>query len=193
VSADTGAGGAAQPDSRPSIVDDAGIKPCVLICMGVSGSGKSTIARLIDALLGWPFQEGDELHPQANIDKMSHHIPLTDEDRAPWLARCKEWIDGRIAADGKGLITCSALKRSYRDDLIAGRPDQVRILYLKASRELLMSRLARRQNHFMPSTLLDSQLATLEEPGPDENPIVIDVHQPSEEMTREVLSKLRGG
>lgn len=171
--------------------DDTGIRPCVLICMGVSGSGKSTVAKLVDALLGWPFQEGDELHPKANIEKMRNNIPLTDEDRWPWLARCKEWIDGRVAADGAGLITCSALKRSYRDYLIAGRREQVRLLYLRASRAILVERMRWRKHHFMPLSLLDSQLATLEEPGPDENPIVIDVEQTPEQMTREILDKLR--
>ena len=172
------------------IPDDSGLKPCVLICMGVSGSGKSTMAKLIDALLGWPFQEGDELHPQVNIDKMSNNVPLTDDDRWPWLARCKAWIDERVSADGRGVITCSALKRNYRDYLIDGRTDAVRILYLRASRETLVERMRWRQHHFMPMSLLDSQLATLEEPGANETPIVIDVEQTSEQITREVLEKL---
>ena len=166
------------------------VPPCVLICMGVSGAGKTTVAQLVDEVLGWPFQEGDELHPAANIDKMKHAIPLTDDDRWPWLARCKEWIDGRIAIDGRGLITCSALKRVYRDRLIDGRRDQVRILYLQASRELLLDRLERRRGHYMPPDLLDSQLDTLEEPGPDEDPIVVCVEQSVEDMAREVLDKL---
>ena len=175
--------------SAPS-ADSRGIRPCVLICMGVSGSGKTTVARVVDAELGWPFQEGDELHPQANIDKMSDNRPLTDEDRWPWLERCKAWIDERVAADGCGVITCSALKRRYRDYLIAGRTGAVRILYLRASREVLLERTSHRLHHFMPASLLDSQLATLEEPGADENPIVIDVEQPAEEITPEVLGKL---
>ena len=168
-----------------------GIKPCVLICMGVSGAGKTTVAQLVDEVLGWPFQEGDALHPAANIDKMSHAIPLSDEDRWPWLDRCKAWIDARLAIDGRGLITCSALRRAYRDRLIAGRREQVRILYLQASRETLLARLQRRQGHYMPPDLLDSQLQTLEEPGPDENPIVVSVEQSVEDMAREVLQKLR--
>ena len=175
------------------IADDRGVKPCVLICMGVSGSGKSTVAQLVDSLLGWPFQEGDDLHPQANIDKMSNNVPLTDEDRWPWLARCKAWIDERLAADGRGLITCSALKRVYRDYLIDGHRDTVRILYLEASRQTLIERMRWRKHHFMPVSLLDSQLATLEAPGPDENPIVINVEQTSEQMTRDVMEKLRQG
>ncbi len=170
---------------------DAGYRPCVLICMGVSGSGKTTVAHLVDDVLGWPFQEGDELHPPANIAKMSHAIPLTDEDRWPWLDRCKDWIDRRLAADGSGLITCSALKRAYRDRLVAGRPDLVRILYLKASRETLLARLQQRKGHYMPVDLLDSQLATLEEPAPDENPITVSVEQSVDAMACEVLDKLR--
>ena len=173
-----------------SLVDDSNVKPCVLICMGVSGSGKSTVAGLVDRLLGWPFQEGDELHPQANIDKMSNHIPLTDEDRWPWLARCKEWIDERLATDGCGLITCSALKRVYRDFLIDGRSPAARILYLEASRATLIERMRGRKNHFMPVTLLDSQLATLEAPGGDEHPIIINVEQTHEQMMRDVMKSL---
>ncbi len=170
---------------------DGDVKPCVLICMGVSGSGKSTVAAMVDRSLGWPFQEGDELHPQANIDKMSHNIPLTDEDRWPWLARCKAWIDERLAIDGKGLITCSALKREYRDYLVDGRYPAVRILYLEASRETLIERMSHRRNHFMPASLLDSQLATLEAPATGEHPITINVEQTSEEMTRDVMESLQ--
>ncbi len=168
-----------------------GIRPRVLICMGVSGAGKSTVAALVDRLLDWPFQEGDELHPPDNVEKMRHSIPLTDEDRWPWLDRCKAWIDEREAIDGRGLITCSALKRIYRDKLIDGRRERVRLLYLKASRETLLDRLRHRTGHYMPVSLLDSQLATLEEPGPDENPIVVDVEQTPDEMIREVLDRLR--
>jgi gluconokinase len=171
--------------------DPAAYRPCVLICMGVSGAGKTTVARLIDETLGWPFQEGDELHSAANVEKMKHKIPLTDADRWPWLDRCRDWIDGRLADDGRGVITCSALKRVYRDRLIADRRAQVRILYLRASRETLLARLEQRRGHYMPVDLLDSQLATLEEPAPDENPIIVSVDQPIEEMAKEVLALLR--
>ena len=168
-----------------------GIRPRVLICMGVSGAGKSTVAALVDRLLDWPFQEGDELHPPGNVEKMRHSIPLTDEDRWPWLDRCKAWIDEREAIDGRGLITCSALKRIYRDKLIDGRRERVRLLYLKASRETLLDRLRHRTGHYMPVSLLDSQLATLEEPASDEDPIVVSVEQTAEQMTDEIIAKLR--
>ena len=148
--------------------------PVVLIVMGVSGAGKSGIAEALRDRLGWPFQEGDALHPAANVQKMHAGIALTDADRAPWLAAIKGWIDARCAAGESGLITCSALKRAYRDFLIAGRSG-VRLLYLKAEKSVLEDRLAHRQGHFMPASLLESQLATLEEPQADEHPIIINV------------------
>ena len=146
----------------------------VVIVMGVSGSGKSTIAEHINARLHWPYQEGDELHPPSNVQKMHHEIPLTDEDRAPWLRAVKAWIDARIAAGEPGLVTCSALKRSYRDGLVDGRK-QVRLLYLKADPKVLEDRLEKRTGHFMPASLLESQLHTLQEPDADERPIIVPV------------------
>ena len=151
--------------------------PLVVIVMGVSGAGKSSIAEALQDRLGWAFQEGDALHPPANVQKMHAGIALTDEDRAPWLAAIKQWIDSRLAAGESGLVTCSALKRAYRDLLITGRPN-VRVLYLKASRAVLEARVEHRPDHFMPASLLDSQLATLEEPGADENPLVVSVDGP---------------
>ena len=146
----------------------------MVIVMGVSGSGKSTIAEHINAHLHWPFQEGDELHPPSNVQKMHHEIPLTDEDRAPWLRAVKAWIDARVAAGEPGLVTCSALKRSYRDGLVDGRT-QVRLLYLKADPKVLEERLEQRTGHFMPASLLESQLHTLQEPGAEERPIIVRV------------------
>jgi carbohydrate kinase (thermoresistant glucokinase family) len=148
--------------------------PIVLIVMGVTGAGKSTIAERLAQRLGWAFQEGDALHPPSNVQKMSQGVPLTDEDRAPWLASIKRWIDNQLEQGQNGLVTCSALKRQYRDDLIAGR-NQVRILYLRASEAVLRDHLAHRHGHFMPASMLDSQLATLEPPTPDENPIIVDI------------------
>ncbi len=158
----------------------------VVIVMGVTGAGKSTIAAALNTHLGWPFQEGDDLHPAANIAKMHAGIPLTDADRAPWLAAVKAWIDARVAAVEPGLITCSALKRSYRDFLVAGRAG-VRILYVKADPAMLREHLSHRTGHFMPPGLLDSQLATLEAPGQDEHPITIQVQGNVEDTVQEIL------
>jgi gluconokinase len=162
----------------------------VLIVMGVSGVGKSTIAEALNAHLGWPFQEGDDLHPAANVEKMQHHIPLTDEDRWPWLDSVKAWIDARVAAGEPGLVTCSALKRIYRDRLIAGRP-MVRILYLRADVAVLEAHVEQRTGHFMPPDLLDSQLKTLEEPAGDENPITVQVEGTVDDTVQAILAALR--
>jgi len=156
----------------------------VVIVMGVTGAGKSTIAEALNRQLGWNFQEGDDLHPAANIAKMHAGMPLTDADRAPWLAAVKAWIDARLAAAEPGLITCSALKRSYRDFLVAGRPT-VRILYLRADRATLESHLAHRTGHFMPPSLLQSQLNTLEEPAPDEHAITVQLRDTVQETVAE--------
>lgn len=150
--------------------------PPVVIVMGVTGAGKSTIAAALNKYLGWKFQEGDDLHPAANIAKLHAGIPLTDVDRAPWLDAVKAWIDARLAAGEAGLITCSALKRSYRDYLVAGRP-AVRVLYLRADRDVLEEHLRHRAAHFMNPGLLQSQRETLEEPKPDENPIVVQIQE----------------
>jgi carbohydrate kinase (thermoresistant glucokinase family) len=146
----------------------------VLIVMGVSGVGKSTIAEALAQKLGWAFQEGDALHPPSNVQKMHAGVPLSDEDRAPWLAAIKRWIDARLAAGEPGVVTCSALKRSYRDFLVDGRPD-VRILYLHSDEAMIEARIEHRTGHFMPASMLQSQLNTLEEPGPDEHPITLEV------------------
>ena len=154
--------------------------------MGVTGAGKSTIALALNKFLAWPFQEGDDLHPPANIAKLHAGIPLTDADRAPWLAEIKHWIDARLEAGEPGLVTCSALKRSYRDFLIAFRP-AVRILYLRANRAVLEQHLHDRPAHFMNPALLESQLATLEEPAADENPITIDIADTVPATVAEIL------
>jgi gluconokinase/shikimate kinase len=146
----------------------------VLVFMGVSGCGKSTVAALLSGRLGWPFEEGDSLHPQANIDKMSAGHPLTDDDRWPWLEKVAEWIEARLDAGENALITCSALKRSYRD-MLNRRGTGVQFVYLAGAKETISTRLASRQGHFMPPDLLDSQFADLEEPTPDEPALRIDV------------------
>ncbi|HKM98930.1 MAG TPA: gluconokinase [Candidatus Binataceae bacterium] len=135
----------------------------VILLMGVSGSGKTTIGRILAAALGWEFHDADELHPAANRDKMRRGIPLTDSDRAPWLSSVRDLIDDRLARNGNAVVACSALKQSYRERIVAD-PSKVRLVYLKGSPELVARRLARRSGHFMPASLLPSQLAALEEP-----------------------------
>jgi carbohydrate kinase (thermoresistant glucokinase family) len=164
----------------------------VAVIMGVSGSGKTTIAEPLAKALGWEFQEGDALHPPENVARMHAGIPLTDADRAPWLARIAETIDAWRAEDVSGVLTCSALKRSYRRVIIGDRPD-VRLVYLQGSHDLIAGRLAARVGHFMPAALLDSQFATLEEPGPDEHPIVVPIDAPLEATLATLVRQLRGG
>jgi len=163
--------------------------PVVLVLMGVSGSGKTTVARIIAERLRWPFEEGDALHPPANVAKMAAGHPLTDEDRAPWLAKVADWVDARLDAGESGVITCSALKRKYRE-LIDRRGERVEFVYLHGSRELIASRLAGRHGHFMPSSLLDSQFATLEEPGADEPAIRVEIGEPPEAIATDIAAAL---
>jgi ribose 5-phosphate isomerase A len=163
--------------------------PPVLVIMGVSGAGKSTIAQELAARLGWAFEEGDSLHPEANIAKMHAGIPLTDADREPWLKRVAAWIDGQRAKKQPGIITCSALKRSYRQIIIDRRPE-ARLVYLRGSREVIARHLAGRDGHFMPASLLQSQIDTLEEPGPDEDPLIIDLGPPPSEIAEAIIRLL---
>ena len=159
----------------------------VLVVMGVAGSGKSTLAALLAERLGWPLQEGDVLHPQANVDKMAAGQPLNDADRDPWLRLVAAWIDTRIAAGAPGIVTCSALKRAYRDVL---RRDGVRFVHLTGERYLLAQRMQERSGHFMPASLLDSQLATLEAPGADEDAITVDIALAPDAQAAAVLAWL---
>ncbi|WP_428377714.1 gluconokinase [Lichenicoccus sp.] len=168
----------------------AALRPRVLVVMGVSGSGKSSIALRLRDELGWPFQEGDELHPKANVAKMAAGIPLTDEDRGPWLDTCAQWIRERLEAGTGGLLTCSALRRVYRERLGEGRPG-LHFLYLKVPEVVLRARLERRRGHYMPPTLLPSQLRTLEEPGADEPALVVPVEQTVDETASDVIAVLR--
>jgi gluconokinase len=163
--------------------------PAVLIVMGVSGSGKSTVGALLASRLHWTFEDADWLHPAANVDKMQRGIPLTDEDRRPWLAAIAAWIDKTRRSGGQGIIACSALKRSYRDVLIRDRAD-VRLVFLKGDETLIARRLAARHEHFMPQGLLHSQFEALEEPGPDENPIVASIEPQPHEIVAGILSSL---
>ncbi len=159
----------------------------VLVIMGVSGSGKSTLGGILAGLLGWDLQEGDDLHPASNVAKMASGQPLTDDDRWPWLRLIAEWIDDHVTAGRPGIVTCSALKRSYRDVL---RGDGVVFVYLAGTREQIGDRLSARLDHFMPASLLDNQLATLEPPGPDEHMIVVDVGRPPAEEAAEIIRTL---
>jgi gluconokinase len=168
-----------QQDSRPQRVWSPALvhtitQPVIAVVMGVSGSGKTTVAVLLAAALGCQFQEGDDLHPAANVKKMQGGTPLTDADRLPWLQKIADEIDGWRVRRESGVLTCSALKRAYRDIIIGDRPD-VTLVYLKGSHDLIHRRMAARHEHFMPVALLDSQFATLQEPTPDEHAITVDV------------------
>jgi gluconokinase len=163
--------------------------PVIVVVMGVSGSGKTTVSALLAAALGCQFQEGDDLHPSKNVEKMRGGTPLTDADRMPWLHKIAEEIDGWRARGESGVLTCSALKRCYRDIIIGGRPD-VTLVYLKGSYDLIRRRMAARHEHFMPVALLDSQFATLQEPTPDEHPITLDVGGRPTEIAAEIVHQL---
>lgn len=160
----------------------------VLVFMGVASTGKSTVAAMLSGRLGWAFEEGDDLHPEANVAKMAAGHALNDDDRWPWLDRIAEWIDERIAAGEPGIVTCSALKRSYRDVL---RRDAVTFVHFAGERQLILDRMLRRQGHFMPPTLLDSQFATLEPLGPDERSIEIDISLTPQQQAAEIATRLR--
>jgi gluconokinase len=157
--------------------------------MGVSGAGKSTLGKALAARLGWTFQEGDDLHPTVNIAKMSIGVPLTDSDRAPWLAAIGAWIDRCIVQGGGGVITCSALKAAYRRTLTRGRP-AVRLVYLEASKALIADRMAKRTGHFMPASLIDSQFADLEPPTSEGHAIVVAANLPIDDQVAAVVKAL---
>jgi carbohydrate kinase (thermoresistant glucokinase family) len=161
----------------------------VLVAMGVSGAGKTTLGKLLAERLGWTFKEGDDLHPASNVAKMKAGHPLTDEDRAPWLAAIGRWIDGQIAEGQSGVITCSALKRAYRDQLDGGRP-QVRFVLQEIDEATIAERLKHREGHFFPPSLLASQFADLQPPAADEPVIRVDGKQPQAAQVESVLSQL---
>jgi gluconokinase len=144
----------------------------ILIVAGVSGSGKTTVGAMLAGRLGWRFADADEFHPAANIEKMRAGIPLTDDDRWPWLLAIGTWMDERVARGESAVVTCSALKRSYREVLLRGRP-QARMVFLAADPQVLARRLAARHGHFFPQQLLGTQFADLEPPGPGERVVTI--------------------
>ena len=152
-----------------------------IVVMGVSGSGKTTVARLLAGRLGWRFAEADEFHSAANVAKMRGGVPLTDEDRAPWLAAIASYIDDAIASGKLAVVTCSALKRRYRDVIIGSRPG-VALVYLKGDYDTIAKRIAARPHHYMPVSLLKSQFEALEELAGDERAIVLDIRRTPEEL-----------
>jgi gluconokinase len=164
--------------------------PDVVIVMGVSGSGKSTIAAMLALRLHWEFADADWFHPPSNVEKMHSGMPLTDDDRRPWLNAIAEWIDATRRSGGHAVLACSALKHRYRDVLIGDRRD-VRLVFLKGDEALIARRIATRHEHFMPQSLLHSQFKALEEPGLDENPIVVPIQPPPSEIVAQVMTSLQ--
>jgi gluconokinase len=166
--------------------------PCALVVMGVSGSGKSTIADKLAERLAWSYEDGDKFHPASNVAKMSAGHPLTDEDRWPWLLAIADEIDRVCMAREHAVIACSALKRAYRDVLVHGRSD-VRIIFLNGTQQLIASRLAQRKGHFMSPGLLDSQFKTLEPPDAAENPVTVSIDASVDAIVDDIIRQLRLG
>ncbi len=161
----------------------------IAVVMGVSGSGKTTVGELLAKRLGWTFAEGDSLHPGENVAKMASGHALTDEDRWPWLRLVRGWIDDQVAAGRSGVITCSALKRAYRDLLSKDRPEVV-FVHLAGTAEEISARLVPRHGHFMPAALLDSQFHDLQPLGPDENGFEVDVAGTAESIADSAVDRL---
>jgi gluconokinase len=157
----------------------------VILLMGVSGSGKTTVGQLLASELGWVFADGDDYHPAANVEKMRNGIPLTDADRAPWLETLRALIAGWIAAGKNAVLACSALKRAYRESLRVG--PEVQVVYLRGTSQVLHQRLRARVGHFMTERMLESQLAALEEP---EDAVVVDVDRAPARIVAEILARL---
>ena len=154
--------------------------------MGVAGSGKSTVAAALAQRLGWAHIDADEFHPQANIDKMRAGTPLTDDDRVPWLDKMRAELDRRAAEREPAVLSCSALKRRYRE-VLCGGASAVGLVHLRASRELLTERLSGREGHFFPAALIDSQLAELEEPDSDEDALTVPATDDGADIAEQVI------
>lgn len=161
-----------------------------VVVMGVSGCGKSTVAEGLAAALDWPFAEADQVHPPANIAAMRAGRPLTDDDRRPWLAELASWIATQEEAGRSSVMACSALRRAHRDVLRSGAPDVV-FVHLAGPTDVIGSRVAARTGHFMPASLLDSQLATLEPLAADERGVVLDVRADPDVLVEQALARLR--
>jgi gluconokinase len=167
-----------------------GSSPPVVVVMGVAGSGKTTVGALLAGRLGWTYAEADDFHPASNVDKMAAGQPLTDEDRRPWLAAIGRWIDERRTGHEPGVVSCSGLRRVYRDQLRAGRPE-VQVVFLEGSRDLINRRMVARHGHFMQASMVDSQFADLEVPAPDEGVLVVSIEGAPTEIVEVVLRSLR--
>ncbi len=157
----------------------------VIILMGVTGSGKTTIGRLLARELGWPFHDADDFHSEASVEKMARGVPLDDRDRAPWLAALRELVRLRVESGENTVLACSALKESYRDLLLVD--EDVKLIYLKGGYDLIRERLGSRQGHFMKAAMLDSQFAALEEP---ERALSVDISLPPEEIVKAIRDGL---
>ena len=161
-------------------------KNMIIILMGVSGCGKTTVGKILSDELGWGLYDGDDFHPLGNVRKMSRGVALNDEDRIPWLDALRQFIEGLARRDEKAVVTCSALKQSYRDRLARGRRN-FRLVYLKGDFDLIQSRLRKRKRHFMKGNLLASQFAALEEP---QNAIIADVSRHPAEVVAFIRQEL---
>jgi len=157
----------------------------VIVVMGVSGSGKTTVGSLLAQQLGWESVDGDDYHSAANVEKMRNGVPLTDANRGPWLEKLRTLIAGWIASRTSAVLACSALKRAYRKKLLID--EQVRVVYLKADRDLLSQRLLQRKGHYMKEQMLASQLTTLEEP---ESAVVVNANETPEKIVGEIRRRL---
>lgn len=163
------------------------MQPTFYIVMGVSGSGKSSLGQALAHRLGWDFYDADDFHPPENVAKMAGGTPLNDEDRAPWLARLRDLIRDCQAEKRPGVLACSALKERYRQVLLSGN-ENVQIVYLKGSYELIWERMSRRPGHYMKAHMLQSQFEALEEP---QNALIVDVAMPIEELVSQILSQAK--